>query len=124
MAVFHVFKTVQMVPNRAKHHIFSIKKKQKVVPWEQSAHYYMQTAPLDWNSPCRGEGASHQEVFTQVRQREELNWASQLKSSDQQIFSTMSSTYSSLIRQDWKGLLKLKHPSRCSDGPPICWQSI
>ena len=46
---------------------------------------------LDWNSPCRGEEASHQEVSTQVRQREELNWASQLKSSDQQIFSRMSS---------------------------------
>ena len=56
--------------------------------------------PLDWNSPCRGEGASHQEVSTEVRQREELNWASQLKSSDQQIFSTMSGTDSLLIRQD------------------------
>ena len=54
---------------------------------------------LDWKSPCRGEGAFHQEVSTQVRQREELNWASQLKSSDQQIFSTMSSTDSTLIRQ-------------------------
>ena len=51
-----------------------------------------QQYPLNWNSPCRGEGASHQEVSTQVHQREELNWASQLKSSDQQIFSTMSST--------------------------------
>ena len=48
--------------------------------------------PLDWNSPCRGDGASHQEVSTRVRQREELNWASQLKSSDQQIFSRMSGT--------------------------------
>ena len=56
--------------------------------------------PLDWNSPCRGEGASHQEVSTRVCQREELNWASQLKSSDQQIFSTMSGTDSPLIRQD------------------------
>ena len=56
--------------------------------------------PLDWNSPCRGEAASHQEVSNRVRQREELNWASQLKSSDQQIFSTMSGTDSSLIRQD------------------------
>ena len=56
--------------------------------------------PLDWNSPCRGEGASHQEVSTRVRQREELNWASQLKSLDQQIFSTMSSPESTLIRQD------------------------
>ena len=34
--------------------------------------------PLDWNSTCCGEGASHQDVSTQVRQREELNWASQL----------------------------------------------
>ena len=55
--------------------------------------------PLDWNSPCRGEGTSHQEVSTQVRQREELNWASQLKLSDQQI-STMSGTDLPLIRQD------------------------
>ena len=51
-----------------------------------------QLLTLDWNSPCRGEGASHQEVPTQVRQREELNWALQLKSSDQQIFSRMSGT--------------------------------
>ena len=51
-----------------------------------------QAAPLDWNSLCRGEGASHQEVSTQVRQREELHWASQLKSSDQQIVSKMSGT--------------------------------
>ena len=61
--------------------------------------------PLDWNSPCHSEGASHQEVSTQVRQREELNWASQLKSSDQQIFSTMSSPDSTLIRQ------RLERPS-------------
>ena len=51
---------------------------------------YTQAVHLDWNSPCCGEGASHQEVSTRVRQREELNWASQLKSSDQQIFSSMS----------------------------------
>ena len=56
--------------------------------------------PLDWNSPCRGEEASHQEISNQVRQREELNGASQLKSSDQQIFSRMSGIDSSLIRQD------------------------
>ena len=61
---------------------------------------YKDQSPLDWNSPCRGEGASHQEVSTRVRQREELNWASQLKSSDQQIFSSMSGTDSLLIRQD------------------------
>ena len=41
-----------------------------------------QSVPLDL--PCRREGASHQEVSTRVRQREERNWASQLKSSDQQ----------------------------------------
>ena len=41
--------------------------------------------PLDWNWPCRGEGASQQEVSTQARQREELNWPSQLKSLDQQM---------------------------------------
>ena len=58
----------------------------------------LQTLPHDWNSPCGGEGASHQEVSTRVRQQEELNWASQLKSSDQQIFSTMSGTDSPLIR--------------------------
>ena len=56
--------------------------------------------PLDWNSPCRGEGASHQEVSNRVRQREELKWASQLKSSNQQIFSRMSVADSPLIRQD------------------------
>ena len=56
--------------------------------------------PLDWNSPYRGEEASHQEVSPQLRQREELNWGSQLKSSDQQIFWTMSGTDSPLIRQD------------------------
>ena len=56
--------------------------------------------PLDWNSPCLGEGTSHQEVSTRVRQQEQLNWASQLKSSDQQIFLTMSGTDSPLIRQD------------------------
>ena len=55
---------------------------------------------LDWNSPCRGERASHQEFSTQMRQREELNWVSQPKSSDQQIFWTMSSPDLTLIRQD------------------------
>ena len=61
---------------------------------------FASSVPLDWNSPCRGEEASHQEVSTRVRQREELNWASQLKSSEQQIFSKMSGAESSLIRQD------------------------
>ena len=53
---------------------------------------YVSSLPLDWNSPCRSEGAPHQEVSTRVRQREELKWASQLKLSDQQIFSRMSGT--------------------------------
>ena len=35
-----------------------------------------QQHPLDWNSPCRGEGASRQEVSTQVHQQEELVEAS------------------------------------------------
>ena len=61
---------------------------------------FLNNSSNDWNWPCRGEGVSHQEVSTQERQREELNWASQLKSSDQQIFSTMSGTDSPLIRQD------------------------
>ena len=49
------------------------------------------TVPLDWNSPCCGEVVS-----TQVRQGEELNWASQLKSSDQR----SSQQYQVLI-QHW-----------------------
>ena len=63
------------------------------------------TKAVDWNSPCRGEGAFQQGVSAQVRQREELNWESQLKSSDQQIFSTISSNDSTLIRQ------RLERPS-------------
>ena len=62
--------------------------------------------PLDWNSPCRDEGASHQEVSTRVRRREELNWALQLKSSDQQILSTMSGTDSPLERLERPSLVK------------------
>ena len=61
---------------------------------------FLNNSSNDWNWLYRGEGASHQEVSTQERQREELNWASQLKSSDQQIFSTMSGTDSSPSRQD------------------------
>ena len=51
------------------------------------------------NSPCRGEGA-YPLSSNRVRQRGELNLAPQLKSSDQQIYSTiMSSTELTLIRQ-------------------------
>ena len=32
MGVFHVFKIVQMVPNRAKHHIYNCCNKQKLQP--------------------------------------------------------------------------------------------
>ena len=69
-----------------------------IIPLLCPAVFNASSFPLNWNSPCRGEGASHQEVSTQVHQREELNWASQLKSSGQKIFSTMSSTDSEL---DW-----------------------
>ena len=41
----------------------------KIYGWSR---YYV-TSPPRLNSPCRGEGASHQEVSTRVRQREELN---------------------------------------------------
>ena len=75
------------------------------LPTPQTEYNNTSLHPLDWNSPCRGEGASHQEVSTQVRQREDLNWATQLKSPDQQIFSTMSSTDSTLISQ------RLERPS-------------
>ena len=61
---------------------------------------FASSVPLDWNSSCCGEEASHQEVSIRVRQQEELNWASQLKSSEQQIFSSTPGTDSSLIRQD------------------------
>ena len=41
---------------------------------EEECNYLLPTSnPLDWNSPCRGEGASHQEVSTRVRQWEELS---------------------------------------------------
>ena len=67
--------------------------------WRQNLQYiFTKHVPLDWNSACRGEGASHQEVSTRVHQQEELNWVSQVKSSDQQIFSSMSGTDSWLIR--------------------------
>ena len=56
--------------------------------------------------------------FTQVRQWGELKWMSQLQWSGQQVFSAvMSKPISILIGQDWKGLLYLKHSSRCS---PVC----
>ena len=56
--------------------------------------------PLDGTHLVAVRGLIHQEVPTRVHQREELNWASQLKSSDQQISSTMSRPESKLIRQD------------------------
>ena len=61
--------------------------------------------PLDGAHLVAVRGLIQQEVPTRVRQWEEINWALQLKSSDQQIFSTMSSPESTLIRQDQKGLL-------------------
>ena len=53
----------------------------------------------------------HQEVPTRVRQRGELNGASQLKLSDQQIFSTIiSRPVSTLIRQIGKAFSSLSTP--------------
>ena len=46
------------------------------------------STPTRWNSLCRGEGAYPLRSFTQVHQRGELNWASQLQPSAQQISST------------------------------------
>ena len=45
--------------------------------------------PPRWNSPCRDEGTYPPRSFTQVRQRGELNWASQLQPSGQQISSIL-----------------------------------
>ena len=48
-------------------------------------------APPQWNSPCRSEGTYPLRSFTRVRQLGELNWASQLKPSGQQISSNIMS---------------------------------
>ena len=62
--------------------------------------------PLDETHLVAVRGLIHQEVPAKVCQRRELNWASQLKLSGQQIFSTiMPRPESTLIRQDYKGLL-------------------
>ena len=45
--------------------------------------------PPRWNSPYRDEGTYPPRSFTQVRQRGELNWASQLQPSGQQISSIL-----------------------------------
>ena len=47
--------------------------------------------PLDENDLVAVRRLIHQEVSTKVRQRGELNWASQLKASGQQISSTIMS---------------------------------
>ena len=61
--------------------------------------------PLDETHLVVVRGLIHQEVSTKVRQWGELNWASQLQPSGQQISSTvMSSPESILIRQDQKDL--------------------
>ena len=62
--------------------------------------------------------------FTGVRQPGELNSASQLQPSGQQLSSTfMSRPESILISQEQKGILQLKHPSRYNAGCqylPLC----
>ena len=55
------------------------------------------SSPPRWNSPCRLRRLKHQEVPTRVRQRGELNSASQFKPPGQQIFSTISRPQSTLI---------------------------
>ena len=58
------------------------------------------TIVLDGTHLVAVRGLIHQKVPTRVCYWGELNWASQLKPSDQQIFSTMSRPESKLIRQD------------------------
>ena len=66
-------------------------------------------------------GLIYQEAPTRVWQRGELDLASQLKSSDQQISSTMMSRPELILtRKDQKVLLQLKHHYPCSDSLPIC----
>ena len=96
-----------MVPNRAKHHIFSIKKNKRQYHGNNLRTIIRKQPPSIETHLAVMRG---QEVFTQVRQREELNRASQLKSSDQQIFSTTSSTCSTLIRQRLKRTSLVKAP--------------
>ena len=55
-------------------------------------------SPPRWNSPCRGEGATRSSNQSASTRRAQLSVAA--KSSDQQIFSTMSRPESTLIRQD------------------------
>ena len=62
--------------------------------------------PLDGTRLITVRVLSHQEVSIKVYQRGDLNWASQLKPSGQQIFSAIiSRPESTLIRQGYKGLL-------------------
>ena len=58
-------------------------------------------SPPRWNSPWPGEGAYPPRSFTQVRQRGELNWVSQLQPSGQPISSIIMARPESIpIRQD------------------------
>ena len=54
---------------------------------------YTDNNPLDGTHLVVVRGLIHQEVPTRVRQRGELNWASQLKPSGQHIFSTCVKTW-------------------------------
>ena len=67
---------------------------------QRVVYIYPVKVPLDGTHLVAVRGLIHQEVPIRMCKRQELNWASQLKSSDQQIFSTMSRPQSTLIRQD------------------------
>ena len=70
------------------------------VKWYCSGCKIVNQDPLNGTHLVAVRGLIHEEVLTRVHKREELNRVSQLKSSDQQIFSTMSRPESTLIRQD------------------------
>ena len=53
------------------------------------AFHTSNSLPPRWNLPCHDEGAYPPRSFTHVRQRGELNWASQLQPSGQQISSIL-----------------------------------
>ena len=53
------------------------------------AFHTSNSLPPRWNLPCHDEGAYPPRSFTDVRQRGELNWASQLQPSGQQISSIL-----------------------------------
>ena len=63
------------------------------------AFHTSNSLPPRWNLPCHDEGAYPPRSFTHVRQRGELNWASQLQPSGQQISSILIQFASSILIQ-------------------------